>query len=530
MNSYSTLLNLNFMASLRTDNIVMDMFLAALIPFLSSIVYKLVYKQWPAFLVFLMNAVLTSETKSDISSYCKYRMYDLDENALLREAVMQYVGSEVEPTCLMGSYKYKRIPSGGSTFYGLDELLRTQYKVLTVPSLGIPVKLPEKITISRLEDVIRSEKDGKETSTVVERVILDSSCSYFGKEDPSFAFVKKSFEWYKKKVFSMSNQRRYLYQPLDCKNGNGDETSSMVCQRYPLSEEKTFNTLFFKEKHKLLNLLDDFREKRGKFSIPGFPHKLVILLYGPPGTGKTSLVKAIAQHTKRNILAISLSRIHTNHQLISYMFDPSCNLDSSSSSSSVSVKLKTEKVVYMLEDIDAAGKTLVCKKPNCAPPPEIGGARKEEDSPSLLSAENEICPGVLDNQLLVQKKHIRNDQLSLSGLLDALNGILDSPNRIVVMTTNHLEHLDPSLTRPGVVTYKLHMSVFDEDTALDMVRHYFYDVDPQTEQKIADVIRGLRENNKRGYSPAEIEQLCAENGTAEDLLNALISGSRADIF
>jgi chaperone BCS1 len=42
-----------------------------------------------------------------------------------------------------------------------------------------------------------------------------------------------------------------------------------------------------------------------------------------------------------------------------------------------------------------------------------------------------------------------SDRLDLSGLLNVLDGVVDCPNRILVMTTNHPEKLDPALIRPG---------------------------------------------------------------------------------
>jgi ATP-dependent 26S proteasome regulatory subunit len=42
-----------------------------------------------------------------------------------------------------------------------------------------------------------------------------------------------------------------------------------------------------------------------------------------------------------------------------------------------------------------------------------------------------------------------DDELDLAGLLNALDGVVDCPGRIVVMTTNHPERLDPALIRPG---------------------------------------------------------------------------------
>ena len=41
----------------------------------------------------------------------------------------------------------------------------------------------------------------------------------------------------------------------------------------------------------------------------------------------------------------------------------------------------------------------------------------------------------------------QSDKLNLSGMLNVLDGVVDCPNRIVVMTSNHPEKLDPALIR-----------------------------------------------------------------------------------
>ncbi len=45
-------------------------------------------------------------------------------------------------------------------------------------------------------------------------------------------------------------------------------------------------------------------------------------------------------------------------------------------------------------------------------------------------------------------------RLTLSGLLNAIDGVTSTEGRILFMTTNYEERLDPALIRPGRVDFK----------------------------------------------------------------------------
>merc|ERR1712151_1051684 len=63
------------------------------------------------------------------------------------------------------------------------------------------------------------------------------------------------------------------------------------------------------------------------------------------------------------------------------------------------------------------------------------------------------------------------DALSLSGLLNVLDGVVDSPGRILVMTSNHPEKLDPALIRPGRINKRLHLGYMDAEQLCQLVEH-----------------------------------------------------------
>merc|ERR1719247_2625790 len=68
---------------------------------------------------------------------------------------------------------------------------------------------------------------------------------------------------------------------------------------------------------------------------------------------------------------------------------------------------------------------------------------------------------------------LKRDKLNLSGLLNVLDGVVDTPERIVVMTSNHPEVLDPALIRPGRIDLKLLLGYMKWHNVVAMIIHYF---------------------------------------------------------
>lgn len=95
-------------------------------------------------------------------------------------------------------------------------------------------------------------------------------------------FINKAYQYYLGVLRSNEDNSRYLYELKVTE----EENTNHVFKRYRLSEEKTFASLFFREKDSLLTLIDNFLSRSGRYSIPGYPLKLGLLLHGPPGTGE----------------------------------------------------------------------------------------------------------------------------------------------------------------------------------------------------------------------------------------------------
>ena len=154
------------------------------------------------------------------------------------------------------------------------------------------------------------------------------------------------------------------------------------------------------------------------------------MFYGPPGTGKTSLVSALAQKFGMSIYAVNLN-------------------DFSDRSLITAISEVPENSAILFEDID------------CMSSGKARGTSGEWSSKNDLAA---YCDkdGVLDRQ-----------GVTLSGLLNVLDGFSAPDNVLFVMTTNRIEALDPALLRPGRIDYKLYMGEASEEQKIELYRRFF---------------------------------------------------------
>src|SRR5690606_10180375 len=123
-------------------------------------------------------------------------------------------------------------------------------------------------------------------------------------------------------------------------------------------------------------------------------HHRGYLFYGEPGTGKTSMISALANHFTKNLAVLSLNSIKTDEQLAEALANAPNN------------------AFIVIEDIDACG---------------VNVSRTHEE---------------------------KQQGITFSGLLNALDGIITADETVIFMTTNHIDRLDPALIRPGRVDLK----------------------------------------------------------------------------
>ena len=106
------------------------------------------------------------------------------------------------------------------------------------------------------------------------------------------------------------------------------------------------------------------------------------------------------------------------------------------------------------------------------------------------------------------------DDLNLAGVLNVLDGVVDSPGRIVIMTSNHPEKLDPALIRPGRINKQLHLGAMSPPQAARMAAHHYPGADSVAFAALEHAVPG-------DMVPARLEALCAEYEEIADLIAAL---------
>jgi mitochondrial chaperone BCS1 len=227
--------------------------------------------------------------------------------------------------------------------------------------------------------------------------------------------------------FMKNDENRTLIYRGSVKPG----TTEPVWTRCMSRISRPFSTVVLDEKVKK-DLLEDMQDylhplTRRWYGNRGIPYRRGYLLYGPPGTGKSSLSFAVAGYFKLKIYIVSLNSSAMNEENLGTLFAD-----------------LPKKCVVLLEDIDTAGLTHTRQAPEKDP--------EEDAKPAATTPASQTVVNTTQNSL---------NRISLSALLNVIDGVASQEGRVLIMTTNHIEKLDEALIRPGRVDMKVKFDLAD---------------------------------------------------------------------
>lgn len=260
------------------------------------------------------------------------------------------------------------------------------------------------------------------------QVKLDST----GSEKEKSQITITGFTRNKKYLEDMINEFRYKKKKdeiyINRYTLDGWETICPITKR-PIS------TVIMRQdlKEKIIDNIQFFIDNKDAYVNRGLPYKKTIVLYGKPGTGKTSIIKALASYFNKNIYVVNISVL-------------------GNSGFEKAITTTPPNSIIIIEDFDSCTST---------------HARINKEK----SIENKD----------VEKEDNQDNSLSLTTILNTLDGVVSLNGTIIFMTTNHIEKIDDALLRKGRTDEMYEIPYLQDKEVKDYIHLMFPD------KKIPDV-------------------------------------------
>jgi len=165
------------------------------------------------------------------------------------------------------------------------------------------------------------------------------------------------------------------------------------------------------QRERIVRDIEQFLSREERYRELGVPYRRGYLLHGPPGCGKSSLVKALSTKFEMPLYLVTLSSPYiTDEQLAASMLR--C----------------APRSIILFEDVDS---------------------------------------------LFASRKSTNESRVTFSGLLNCLDGVAAQNGRLVFLTTNHREVLDPALLRGGRVDMDEYVGLCTRDQIERLFNRYY---------------------------------------------------------
>uniref|UniRef100_A0AC35UAB9 Mitochondrial chaperone BCS1 n=1 Tax=Rhabditophanes sp. KR3021 TaxID=114890 RepID=A0AC35UAB9_9BILA len=199
---------------------------------------------------------------------------------------------------------------------------------------------------------------------------------------------------------------------------------------------------------KIHNDCEEFIKSAKWYSDRGVPYRRGYLLHGPPGSGKSSFISALAGHFGYSICMLSLSERTLDDDRLNHLLNT-----------------PPPNSIILLEDVDAAFQTR-------------------------------------DDPMNNHRAYDGMTRVTFSGLLNAIDGVACAEERILFMTTNHLDRLDPALIRPGRVDCKEYLGYCTPLMVKTLFERFYGELaTPEDTSAFVEIVMKFKNN----VSPAQIQ-------------------------
>lgn len=257
----------------------------------------------------------------------------------------------------------------------------------------------------------------------------------------------------------INNARRYYHTTIKNTGSSKEKVTCYIWDEYwddlYSRKKRSLKTVHLNEKSdEVLEDMNKFLsiETEKKYELLGLPYKRNYLFEGYPGTGKTSLIYSLASELNMDVAIIQFNKDMDDIKFTKAMMRV------------------PRSTLLVFEDID------------------------------VLFDENR------------KKNDVNKNMITLSGLLNILDGLMHQDKQIIIMTTNYKCTLDNALQRPGRIDYTLHFDFASKHQIQAMYSKFIPEQNERFEEFYSEI-------SNIDITTATLQQFLFQNMTFDNILD-----------